>query len=111
MQELLKGLKGHCYGDKRYISKLFEDFYKDGLHIITKLKKNMKNRLMPIQQKYELMKRGLIKSVNDILMTVCDLEHTRHRSPVNGLTLMIGAVIGYNYLQHKPTVIFKNLIA
>ena len=69
----------------------------------------MKNQLIPIQRKYELMKRGIIESVNDILMTVCDIEHTRHRSPVNAMVHMIGALIGYNYLENKPTVIIRNL--
>ena len=70
----------------------------------------MKNQLMPIQEKYDLMKRGVIESVNDILMTVCDMERTRHRSPINAMTHMMLALIGYNYLDNKPTVIIRNLL-
>ena len=109
LRELLSGLKGFCYGDKGYLTKLFEEFFTNGLRIITKVRQNMKNQLIPIQRKYELMKRGIIESVNDILMTVCDIEHTRHRSPVNAMVHMIGALIGYNYLENKPTVIIRNL--
>ena len=102
-QEVLKYLfkdhKGFCFGDKGYLTKLFEEFYSNGLKIVTKIRKNMKNKLMPIQEKYDLMKRGVIESVNDILMTVCDIEHTRHRSPINAMTHMISALISYNYLD------------
>jgi hypothetical protein len=110
LRNLLKGLKGYCYGDKGYLTKLFEEFYTNGLKLVTKIRRNMKNQLMPIQEKYDLMKRGVIESVNDILMTVCDIEHTRHRSPINAMTHMISALIGYNYLDNKPTVIIRNLL-
>jgi len=109
LKYLFKDLKGFCFGDKGYLTKLFEEFYSNGLKIITKIRKNMKNKLMPIQEKYALMKRGVIESVNDILMTVCDIEHTRHRSPINAMTHMISALISYNYLDSKPTVMIRNL--
>ncbi len=41
---LLDGLKGECYGDKGYMSRLFEHFYLQGLQIVTKLKTKMKNQ-------------------------------------------------------------------
>ena len=109
LKYLLKDLQGMCFGDKGYLTKLFEDFYKNGLHLVTKVRKNMKNKLIPIQQKYQLMKRGLIESVNDILMTVCDIEHTRHRHPKNALVHMMTALVAYNYLDNKPAVIFNNI--
>ena len=41
---------GKLYGDKGYISKdLFEKLFVDGVHLITKIKKNMKNSLMLLQ--------------------------------------------------------------
>jgi len=99
-----KSSTGWFYGLK------IHEFFENGLHIVTKVRKNMKNKLIPIQRKYELMKRGMIESVNDILMTVCDIEHTRHRKPINALVHMMTALVAYNYLDKKPTVIFKNLI-
>lgn len=110
LQYLLDELQGICFGDKGYLSKLFEQFYLRGLKLVTKVRKNMKNQLVPLHEKYQLMKRGIIESVNDILMTVCDLEHTRHRSPANAMTHMIAAIIGYNYLPNKPKVILKHLL-
>jgi hypothetical protein len=86
-----------------------QQFYENGLHIVTKTRKNMKNKLIPIQQKYELRKRGVIEAVNDILMTVCDIEHTRHRKSINALVHMMAALVSYNYLDNKPRVIIDNI--
>ncbi len=52
-REPLKSMNFHkrlfckLFGDKGYISKdLFEQLFIDGIHLITKIKKNMKNSLM-----------------------------------------------------------------
>ncbi len=107
---LLDRLKGACYGDRGYLSSLFEEFYCKGLKLVTKIRKNMKNALMPLHERYRLMKRAMIESVNDILMTVCDIDHTRHRSPVNAMAHMTCALIAYNYQEDKPKVSFPNLL-
>ncbi|QMW04041.1 transposase [Spirosoma foliorum] len=44
---LLDHLKGHCIGDKGYLSALFEHFYERGLHLITKVRAKMKTSLCP----------------------------------------------------------------
>ena len=52
-----KGLKGKVYADKGCISKsLFAKLYKTGLHLITGIKRNMKNYLLPILDKIMLKK-------------------------------------------------------
>ena len=44
---LYKNIFGKSYGDKGYIGKdLFEKFFVDGVHLMTKLRKNMKNYLI-----------------------------------------------------------------
>jgi hypothetical protein len=91
-------------GDKGYLTKLFEKYYTQGIQIITKLRKNMKNKLMQFTDKLWLRKRAVIESVNDILMTVFDIDHTRHRSPVNAMAHLIGGVIAYAYYDEKPSV-------
>jgi Transposase DDE domain len=48
-------------------------------------KTKYENKMMLMEQKLLLKKRGIIESVYDILKTVCDIEHTRHRSPINAL--------------------------
>ena len=97
LDTLFNGLEGKCYGDKGYLTKLFEKYYMQGIQIITKLRKNMKNKLMQFTDKLWLRKRAVIESVNDILMTVFDVDHTRHRSPINAMAHIIGGVIAYSY--------------
>ncbi len=72
---------GKLVAYKGYISKtFFEDLFIDGIHLITKLKKNMKNSLVVMNDHILLRKRALVESVNDELKNICQIEHTRHRS-------------------------------
>ena len=64
----------------------------------------MKKLPLALDDALKLRKRAVIESINDILMTVFDLEHTRHRSPVNALAHMISALIAYGFYEQKPAV-------
>ena len=105
LRHVLHRLQGSCYGDKGYLSKIFEELLSGGLQLITRIRKNMKNKLMPLEDRYRLFKRGVIESVFDIMMTVFDLEHIRHRSAQNGLTHMFATIAAYSFLEQKPTVL------
>lgn len=107
LRRLLGGLTGKCYADKGYISKLFEQFYQEGLQIVTKIRTNMKNALMDLDDKLRLKKRALIESVNDILMSVMDVDHSRHRSPLNALVHTMAGLVAYHFYDTKPSVFVK----
>ena len=68
--------------DRGYLSKKLGQQLKArfDLPLITKLRSNMKNQLMPMADKLLLRKRALI--VIDQLKNISQIEHTRHRSPV-----------------------------
>ena len=52
IKAMTAGLKGKLYADKGYISKsLFADLWQDGLQLITGIRKNMRNYLMPLFDK------------------------------------------------------------
>ena len=105
VKNLAKNLTGYLFGDKGYIKqKLFEELYEQGLKLITKIKKNMKNCLIPVFEKIMLRKRAIIESVNDFLKNICQIEHSRHRSPANAFVNMISALIAYSFLQKKPSL-------
>jgi len=96
---------GKIFADKGYISKdLFENLFVDGIHLITKIKKNMKNSLMLLSDKIYLRKRALIETVNDQLKNICQIEHTRHRCFPNFIANMVSALIAYNFLPKKPSL-------
>lgn len=105
LTELLADLQGQCFGDRGYLSKLFAEFYQRGLHIVTKLRRKMKNTLMPLGDKLNLRRRGLIESVNDLLTSVFDVEHTRHRSPLNGQVNVLAGLIAYCFYERKPSFV------
>lgn len=103
--ELTSSLFGKLFGDKGYISQaLFDALYERGVQLITRLRKNMKNKLMPLVDKLLLRKRALIESVNDQLKNVSQIEHTRHRSPANFLVNLVAGLIAYTYQPKKPSL-------
>ena len=102
---LHKRIFGKLFGDKGYISKdLFEQLFIDGVHLITKIKKNMKNSLMLLQDKIALRKRALIETVNDELKNICQVEHTRHRSFDNFVTNLLSGLIAYSFFDKKLSI-------
>jgi Transposase DDE domain len=102
----VKGLRGRVFGDKGYISQpLAEELLVGhGVRLITRLRKNMRNRLMDVFDKLLLRKRALIETINDQLKNVCQIEHTRHRSPLNFLVNLVGGLIAYCHLPKKPSL-------
>jgi hypothetical protein len=64
----------------------------------------MKNVLMDMTDKLLLRKRAVIESVNDFLKNICQVEHSRHRSPVNFLVDLLAALSAYSFLSHKPSI-------
>jgi hypothetical protein len=107
MLKLTKNISGKLIGDKGYLSqKLFDLLWDNNIQLITKIKKNMKNKLMPLLDKLLLRKRALIESVNDQLKNISQLEHTRHRSPVNAMVNWVSSLIAYSYQPKKPSINF-----
>ena len=102
---LTKDLFGKVFADRGYLSqKLFEKLYERNITLITKLKKNMKNKLIDLQDKLLLRKRAIIESVNDFLKNICQIEHSRHRSPTNFLVNLLSGLVAYSFLPKKPSL-------
>jgi hypothetical protein len=96
---------GKLFGDKGYISKdLFDKLFIDNIHLITKIRKNMKNALMHLHDKIVLRKRAIIETVNDLLKNGCQIEHTRHRCLNNFIGNLAAGLIAYNLAPKKPAL-------
>jgi len=68
VKTLSKGLWGKIFGDRGYISsKLFAELMEQNIQLITRLRKNMKNKLMCSFDKLLLRKRAIIETINDQL--------------------------------------------
>jgi transposase len=103
---LCKRLFGKLIADRGYISQpLFEQLLETfNIQLITRLKKNMKNRLLPLIDKLLLRKRAIIESVVDQLKNISQIEHTRHRSPINAFINIIAGLIAYCHQPKKPSL-------
>lgn len=96
---------GKIYADKGYLGKdLFDKLFVNGIHLITKVRKNMKKKAMDFMDKVYLRKRAVIESVNDVLKNCCQIEHSRHRSFNNFLANLISGLTAYCFLESKPSI-------
>ncbi len=103
--DLTKGLSGKIFGDRGYISKkLFETLFEEGLQLITPIRKNMNNKLMPLVDKILLRKRALIETINDQLKNISQIEHSRHRSVANFMVNLVAGLIAYTHQPNKPSL-------
>ena len=83
LEALTAALQGKVFADKGYLSKtLLERLWQRGLHLVTIIRRNMKNYLMPLLNKLLLRKRFIIETLFNKLESGMGLEHTRHRSPL-----------------------------
>ena len=107
--QLLQRLIAKVFADKGYISQaLAEKLLKTtGIQLITKLRRNMKNRLLPLADRLLLRRRSIIESVIDQLKNISQIEHSRHRSPVNFLVNLVCGLIAYCHQPKKPSLVIK----
>jgi hypothetical protein len=102
---LVAKVKGKVFGDRGYISQaLFETLLTHGVQLITKLRKDMRNKLLPLMDKLLLRKRSLIETVNDQLKHISQIEHSRPRSVTNFLVNLVAGLIAYTYQPKKPSL-------
>jgi len=105
LNEMTQHLTGKLYADKGYIGReLFTKLWQRGLHLITGIRRNMRNYLMPLGDKLMLRKRFVIETVFDILKCEMGLEHSRHRSPVNAMVHVLSCLVAYAFRPGKPSI-------
>jgi hypothetical protein len=105
IKTLTKQLFGKLFGDKGYISQsLFESLFNEGIHLVTGIRNNMKNRLTPLMDRILLRKRSVIETINDELKNICDIEHSRHSSIHNFIMNLIAALGAYCFFDKKPAI-------
>lgn len=64
----------------------------------------MKNRLMSLPDKLLLRKRAIIESITDQLKNISQIEHARHRSPINFCVNLVCGLIAYCHQPKKPSL-------
>ncbi len=105
-------LQGWLFADKGYLGQsITQQLKKQAVDIFTKVRRNMKPRIMTATQKFFLSKRGIIETVIDQLKNCCQIEYSRHCSPVNAFVNIISALIAYSFKPRKPSIKFDKLPA
>ena len=103
--EMTKGLFGKLFWDRGYISQaLGHSHQQQGVELITKLRKKMQPKLLSLMDKILLRKRALIETVNDQLKNVCQIEHSRHRTPINAFVHLIAGLVAYTWQEKRPAL-------
>ena len=96
----LNNIEGKFCADKGYIGEmLFENLFLDGIQLITKIKGNMKNVLMNINDKILFRKRAVIETVNDELKNISQIIHSRHQSLNNFIANDLSAIEPYCFFK------------
>jgi Transposase DDE domain len=109
LDEISQHLRGKLYADKGYISReVFTKLWQRGLHLITGIRRNMRNHLMLLGDTIMLRKRFVIETVLNILKSEMGLEHTRHRSPVNAMVHILSCLVAYAYRPGKLSISLTN---
>lgn len=105
LEQLFKNLKGLAAGDKGYLSKeKTESLLKKGLRLITRVRKNMKEKTRTYFEQFFLNHRGLVETVIDQLKTICHIDHSRHRKPDNFVINLVSGLAAYMLRPRKPSL-------
>ena len=93
MARLTARIFGKLAGDKGYIdASLFWELYDVGIELITSIRKNRKNKLSLLENRFVHRARGVIESANHVIKDVLHAQHTRHRGALNYLTNLMAAL-------------------
>ncbi len=103
---LARHLFGKLIGDKGYISQELTTQLLDmlGVHLVTFLRSNMNGRLVSQSDVVLLRKRAIIETINDQLKNISQIEHSRHRSPINFIVNLFAGLIAYCRQPKKPAL-------
>jgi hypothetical protein len=103
--KLMQRLWGKLFGDKGYLSQpLTQQLRQRGITLITRLKSNMKNRLILLADKLLLRKRSILETITDQLKNISQIEHSRHRSLTNFMVNLVAGLIAYCHQPKKPSL-------
>ena len=104
--KLLQSLFGKVFADRGYVSQsLTEQLFRDfGIEFFAKPKRNMKNRLMRLYDKLLSRKRSIVETIIDQLKNISQIEHSRHRSPINFCVNLLCGLIAYCHQPKKPSL-------
>ena len=109
LNKLTQNICGKLVADRGYLGR-FQDLYERGITLIHGVRSKMKNKLMPVFDKFLLRKRGIIETVFGILKSDFNLEHSRHRSVKGFFVHIFSALAAYALKPEKPYIDLNNAL-
>jgi hypothetical protein len=105
LPQLAQRLFGKLIGEKGSLSKdLVAWLLERGVEVLTPIKRNMKPRLIGLNEKLLVRKRVLIETINDHLKNISQIEQSRHRSPANFLVNVLAGLLASCHQPRKPSL-------
>jgi hypothetical protein len=105
LDKVTSHLAGKPCADKGSVGReLFAKLWRRGLHLITSIRRNVRNSLTPLADKVMLRQRFLIETVLDTLKSEMGLEHSRHRSVMNAMAHVLSGLVAYAFRPGKPAI-------
>ncbi len=65
------------------------------------------NKLINLENNLFLMKRGAVELVIELLKFACNIEHTRHRGPINAIVNIWTAIAAYHFFDKNPSILIS----
>lgn len=104
--KLLQSLFGKVFADRGYVSqslaKQLLDTYR--IEFFAQPRRNMKTCLMRLSDHLMTRKRAIMELVNNRLHNTSQIDHSRHRSPVNFCVNVFCGLIAYSPQPKKPSL-------
>ena len=105
LEDMTAALQGKIFADQGHVSKsLLERLWQRGLHLVTSIRRNMKNDLIPMLDKALVPKRFIIETLFDKVKASMGLAHTRHRSTSNPFLHILSSLAAYTLAQPKGNI-------
>ena len=82
---------------------LFEQPYRRAIKLVTRLKRNMRSKLMNLLVKLLLRKRAIIETIAYQLKNFSQIQHTRHRSVMNYFVKLFAGLGAYTWKDNKAS--------
>jgi hypothetical protein len=79
-------------------------YFADCSQLITKLRKDRKNKLLPLRDKVLFRKRSLRETVNDQFKHIAKIEHSRYRRVATFLVNLVAGVIASTCQAKQPSL-------
>jgi transposase len=105
LDEMTRHLAGKPCADKGYVGRaLFAAPWQRGPHLITSIRRNMRNHPMPLADKVTARERLVIETVLDTLKSEMGLGHSRHGSVMNAMVHVLSRLVACASRPGKPSV-------